>query len=296
MAGMETVTPFLRRSSHKMSIRITTLSENTAAIGEFLGEWGLSILVETENQRVLLDTGKSMSTTYNADTLGIDLSGINTIVLSHGHYDHTGGLSNVLRRMRKRVEVIAHPDVWQLKYSLRKGIPDRYIGIPFQKTELESLGARFNLSSESLEINDTILTTGEVPMITDYEKIDEGLYVKEGDILRPDELLDDRALIVKSPKGLIIIAGCAHRGIINTLYHARNITGIEKIHAVIGGSHLMNTSEERIWQTIAAFREMEVEKLGLCHCTDLPAAAILAQEFGDIFFFNKAGTSILVIE
>jgi 7,8-dihydropterin-6-yl-methyl-4-(beta-D-ribofuranosyl)aminobenzene 5'-phosphate synthase len=277
-----------------MSVRITTLSENTAAIGEFLGEWGLSILVETDKAKVLLDTGKSVSTTYNADTLGIDLSNIDSIVLSHGHYDHTGGLSSVLRRMRKQVDIIAHPDVWQLKYSHRLNMPDRYIGIPFQRTELESLGARFNLNSQPVTINNAILTTGEVPMVTDYEQIDEGLFVKEGDTLHPDELLDDMALIVKSPKGLIIVAGCAHRGIINTIYHARELTGIEKIHAVIGGSHLMNTSEERIWQTIAAFREMGVEKLGLCHCTDLPAASILAQEFGDGFFFNKAGTSIVI--
>ncbi len=277
-----------------MSVRITTLSENTAAIGEFLGEWGLSILVETDKVKVLLDTGKSVSTAYNADTLGLDLSSINTIVLSHGHYDHTGGLSSVLRRMRKQVDIIAHPDVWQLKYSHRLNMPDRYIGIPFQRTELESLGARFNLNSQPVNINDAILTTGEVPMITDFERIDEGLFVKEGDTLRPDELLDDRAIIIKTTGGLIIVAGCAHRGIINTVYHAREITGIEKVRAVVGGSHLMNTSEERIWQTIAAFKEMGIEKLGLCHCTDLPAATILASEFGDGFFFNKAGTSIVI--
>ncbi len=275
-----------------MSIRITTLSENTAAIGEFLGEWGLSILVETPDTHILLDTGKSISTVYNADSLGIDLSKIDAVVLSHGHYDHTGGLSSVLRRMRKPVDIIAHPDIWQLKYSHRENMPDRYIGIPFQKTELESLGARFNLNSQPVIINDDILTTGEVSMVNEYEQIDTGLFVKEGDSLRPDELLDDRALIIKSTQGLVIVAGCAHRGIINTIYHAREITGIDQVYAVVGGSHLMNTSEERIWQTIAAFRELGIAKLGLCHCTDLPAASILAQEFGEGFFFNKAGTRI----
>jgi 7,8-dihydropterin-6-yl-methyl-4-(beta-D-ribofuranosyl)aminobenzene 5'-phosphate synthase len=277
-----------------MPIRITTLSENTAHIGEFLGEWGLSILVETDDKKVLLDCGKTVSTIYNADTLGIDLHSVDKIVLSHGHYDHTGGLSSVLRRMRKQVEIIAHPDVWQAKYARGENIPDRYIGIPFQRAELESLGAHFILSTHPVQIDDIISTTGEVLMVTEYEQIDKGLFVKEGDTWRPDDLLDDRSLIVKSTKGLVIIAGCAHRGIINTIYHARQITGVEEVYAVIGGSHLMNTSEERIWQTIASFREMGVEKLGLCHCTDLPAASILNQEFGEKFFYNKAGTVTII--
>ena len=277
-----------------MSLRITTLSENTAHIGDFIGEWGLSVLVETDGIRVLLDTGKGLSTTYNADTLGIDLRNVDKIVLSHGHFDHTGGLSSVLRRMRKQVEVIAHPHVWQAKYSRSKDMPARYIGIPFQQAELESLGARFSLTALPVQISGTISTTGEVPMMTSFEEIDKGLFVKEGGDLHPDDVLDDQALIVKTPKGLVVILGCAHRGIINTLYHARKLTGIDRVRAVIGGSHLMNTSEERLWQTIAAIREMGVDRLGLCHCTDLPAAAVLAREFGDGFFFNKAGSNIVV--
>lgn len=91
---------------------------------------------------------------------------------------------------------------------------------------------------------------------------------------------------------MIILLGCAHRGMINTLYHARRLTGEDKIFAVIGGSHLISASEERLWQTIAALQELGVRRLGLCHCTDLKAAGLLAQEFGEVFFFNKAGTVI----
>ncbi len=275
-----------------MAIRITTLSENTASRGDFLGEWGLSILVETEEATVLLDAGKSYSIACNARTLGIDLGKIEKIVLSHGHYDHTGGLRELLRRIRKKVEVIAHPDIWQAKYVRREGEPDRYVGIPFQRDELESMGAVFQLTSQPVHIAKGVMTTGEIPMVTGFELIDGALLVKEGSTSKPDKVMDDQALIVKTKQGLAVILGCAHRGIINTLYHARQIAGTAEIHALIGGSHLIGASEERLWQTIAAIRELGVQRLGLCHCTDLPAAGVLAQEFGDKFFFNKAGTIV----
>ena len=272
-----------------MSLRITTLSENTAG-RDFLGEWGLSILVETENATILFDTGKSISTVYNVDTLHMDLARVSKIVLSHGHYDHTGGLRDVLRRMGKEVEVIAHPDIWQAKYARRKDEPDRYIGIPFQRKELESLGARFKLAKESLKIADNIMTTGEVPMATDFEQVDDGLFVRDDLDWQPDKVMDDQALVIKTGAGLVVILGCAHRGMINTLYHARKLTGVDKIHTVIGGSHLVGVSEERLWQTIDALRSLGIQRMGLCHCTDLPAASILHQEFGETFFFNKAGS------
>jgi 7,8-dihydropterin-6-yl-methyl-4-(beta-D-ribofuranosyl)aminobenzene 5'-phosphate synthase len=129
-------------------------------------------------------------------------------------------------------------------------------------------------------------------MVNSFEEIDSGLFVKEGSAWKPDKVMDDQALIVKTKQGLTVILGCAHRGMINTLYHAKHIADDEKIYAVIGGAHLISASGERIWQTIAALRELGVQKLGLCHCTDLPAASVLAQEFGEKFFFNKAGSIV----
>ena len=272
-----------------MELHITTLNENTASMGDFLAEFGLSILVETDEANVLLDTGKSISASYNAETLGIDLSKIDKIVLSHGHFDHTGGLRQILRKMRKEVEIIAHPDIWAAKYDCRQ---DRYIGIPFQRQELEWLGANFNLTTKPVKITDSIMTTGEIPMVTDYEEVDRDLFVKEDTGWQPDKLLDDQTLIINTEQGLVVILGCAHRGIINTLYHAQQLTGVKPIHTVLGGSHLIRASEEQTWLTIAALRELGVQKLGLCHCTGLPATVLLAQEFGDSFFFNNAGTRI----
>jgi len=272
-------------------LRITTLSENTVATGgDLLAEWGLSILVETDDGNILLDSGRSISARHNVDALGTDLTRIDKIVLSHGHSDHTGGLQLILRKMRKEVEIIAHPDIWRAKYARRQGHRDRYIGIPFQRAELEGLGARFTLTTKPVEIAKNIMTTGEIPMVTDFEQIDPDLWVKENTNFKPDKLLDDQALIINAEAGLVVILGCAHRGIINTLYHAQKLTGRKQISMVLGGCHLIGAPEERIWQTIAALRELGVPRIGISHCTGMTAAAIMAHEFGEGFFFNNAGT------
>jgi 7,8-dihydropterin-6-yl-methyl-4-(beta-D-ribofuranosyl)aminobenzene 5'-phosphate synthase len=274
-----------------MNLRITTLNDNTVAMGNFIAEWGLSLLVETDKHKILLDTGMDTAAVHNAEVLGIDLSQVDKIVLSHGHGDHTGGLRNVLRKMKKEIEIIAHPDVWQDKYDKREGKTERFIGIPFQRQELENLGARFLLSREPVKITDAIMTTGEVPMTNDFESIDKFIFVKENPIWRPDLVMDDRALIIKTERGLVILPGCAHRGIINTIQHAQQITGVAEIYAVIGGSHLIGASEDRLWRTIAALKDLNIQKLGLSHCTDLPVISLLAQGFGENFLFNKCGVA-----
>ena len=275
-----------------MAPRITTLSENTAGARDFLAEWGLSFLIETGTETILFDTSKTITAAHNADSLGADLKQVSKIVLSHGHYDHTGGLRQVLRRMHKEVTVIAHPDVWASKYSRRKGKKDRYAGLPFQREDLESLGAVFSLAAESVKVAENCFTTGEVPMVTDYETIDSSLFVRTAAGWQPDPLLDDLSLIIKTELGLVVVLGCAHRGIINTLYHAQQLTGVKPIRMVLGGCHLISATQERLWQTIAALKELGVARIGVSHCTGLPAAATMAGEFGDSFFFNNAGTRI----
>ena len=281
-----------------MALKITTLSENTADNLGFLAEWGLSILVESDNANILLDAGQTISAGHNAAKLGIDLHKVDKIVLSHGHTDHTGGLMDVLGLIGKKIEIVAHPDVVDAKYSGKQEDKRKNIGLPFQMPELESLGAKFNLSKEPVKLTPEIMTTGEVPMITDFEQIEsERFFVKDDSFKwHPDELKDDLALIINTMSGLIVVLGCGHRGVINTLYHAQKLTGRKEIRMVIGGCHLINSPIERVYLTIAALKELDVQKVGVSHCTGLEASGIMAQELGDRFFYNNACTQITVTD
>ena len=274
-------------------LKITTLSENTADNLDLLAEWGLSILVETGDINILMDTGQTISVGHNAEKLGIDLHKVDKIVLSHGHTDHTGGLMNVLELMGKKIEIVAHPDVLDAKYSGKQENKRKNVALPFSLQQMEKLGAKFKLSRKPVKLTPYIMTTGEVPMITDFEAIDpDRFFVKEDSTWYPDELKDDLALIINTKPGLIVVLGCGHRGVINTLYHAQKLTGRKEIRMVIGGCHLINSSAERVYRTIAALKDLNVQKVGVSHCTGLEASAIMAQELGDRFFYNNACTRI----
>ena len=273
-----------------MEIKITTLSENTAGPGA-LGEWGLSMLVEADGMRILFDTGSGTAAVHNAQLMGIDLATVDRMVLSHGHYDHTGGLLEVLKRAGGK-EIIAHPDVWARKYGSLDNSPKRYVGIPFVREALEVMGASFHLSKEPMKLSEHVMTTGEIPMVTDYEVVEKYLCVMEGNELKQDSLDDDLALIIDAEFGLVVILGCAHHGIVNTLKQAQKVMGKELIYAAIGGTHLVHASKERLEKTAAALQEMGVQHLGVSHCTGFNASAYLAREFGDRFFMNNAGTRL----
>ena len=277
-----------------MHIRISTLAENSASWLGLLAEWGLSILVETDDATVLVDTGRSNVAAHNARIMKVDLAKIDKIMFSHGHEDHTGGLVDLLKLRgmpEKPVEVIAHPDAWAPKYwRSSDGKRYDYIGIPYARKLAESLGASFHLTSEPVWITDRIVTSGVVPMQCDFEEIDDSACVETGDGFDDDPLDDDQSLFIVSDKGLIVVCGCAHRGIVNTIRRAQDLTGCDDVYAVIGGIHLFGASERRVQLTFEEIKRLDVQRIGVSHCTGPRASAFLAGELGDRFFFNQAGT------
>jgi 7,8-dihydropterin-6-yl-methyl-4-(beta-D-ribofuranosyl)aminobenzene 5'-phosphate synthase len=272
-----------------MEIKITTLSENSAT-QEYLAEWGLSMFIEADGLKVLFDTGAGVAAVHNARLMGVDFKQVDKIVISHGHHDHTGGLRDVLKTMRNEVEVIAHPDIWASKYGRRGKDPVHFAGVHFRRELLENLGARFNLTRESVRLTPHFLTTGEIPMVSGYEEIDSSLFDNTSGEMLPDAMNDDLAMVLDTDYGLVVILGCAHRGIINTLRRAQKLTGKELVYAAIGGTHLLNASAERLQKTAAELQEIGVQYLGVSHCTGFRASAYLAREFGERFFLNNAGS------
>jgi zinc and cadmium transporter len=174
----------------------TTLAVSLHEIPQELGDFAVLVYGGFGTKRALLFNFISALTAILGGIIGylassiMQTSVVYLLPFAAGNFI-TGGVRNVLRRIGKEIEIVAHPDIWQAKYSRRKNEPNRYIGIPFQHKELESLGARFNLVKNSVEIAENVVTIGEVPMVTDFEKIDEGLFVKEESGWQPDKLLDD---------------------------------------------------------------------------------------------------------
>jgi 7,8-dihydropterin-6-yl-methyl-4-(beta-D-ribofuranosyl)aminobenzene 5'-phosphate synthase len=274
-------------------LKITTLVENTAQGRYMLGEWGLSILVQADGSNFLMDTGASpYAVVHNAGMMGIDLSAIDRIVLSHGHYDHTGGLTAVLSQMHKAIEIIAHPGIWDAKGVSRSPGNFSFAGLPYQRDELELLGANFVLTPEPTWLTDDIVTSGEEEMTTDFEKVEAVLAIRKGNEILHDTVTDDQSLYIKTDLGLIVILGCAHRGMINIIRHGMNLTGMDNVYMVIGGTHLRPTSEEQLFRSIAELREIGVSKIAVSHCTGMAKSAVLAREFGNDFVFNNAGTKL----
>jgi 7,8-dihydropterin-6-yl-methyl-4-(beta-D-ribofuranosyl)aminobenzene 5'-phosphate synthase len=249
-----------------------------------IAKHGLSILVEAKVNEakvcVLMDTGPSAEALLsNVDVIGVNLRKIDAIMLSHGHYDHTDGLIGVLQSMGKRVPVLAHPKVFNPKFVVKPKL--RFTGSAFTLSTVENAGGVPLLASNPVKVADGITTTGEIQRTTTYEKASGFLTVEDGRF-KEDSIIGDQALVVNlKNKGLVVITGCAHAGVVNTVRHARKIMKTERVYAVLGGFHLIDADDERIQATVMDLAKFSPEFLGPCHCTGEKATRKLEEAFGD---------------
>jgi 7,8-dihydropterin-6-yl-methyl-4-(beta-D-ribofuranosyl)aminobenzene 5'-phosphate synthase len=259
-------------------IRLAILSENTARGAGILGEHGLAFWIDTGSHRVLFDTGQGMALINNARVLGIDLARTDAIVLSHGHFDHVGGLSAALAAST-HASLFLHPRAVEPKFSGSDPAAVRRISTPF--VELESFrgaGRHVVETRGPCEIVPGVWATGEIPRRNDFEDAGGPFFLDEA-LTQPDPLLDDQALYLPTPSGVIVICGCAHAGVVNTLDYVARLTGDAPVRAVIGGLHLEHASPRRLDETIRALRASLPQRLGFCHCTGAAAGRRLWSEY-----------------
>lgn len=214
-------------------IRVTVLLENTAARQDLCAAHGLSLYIETPRHKILFDAGPNDDFIANARALGVDLEAVDMAILSHGHYDHSGGLRSFCL-LNDHAPIYVHPAAFGAYYSLDPGAPPRYIGLPLG---LEEFRDRFCFSGEETVIDRELTLFSDPPHVFDTGAASATLVEKVGPDFKPDDFRHEQSLLVRAGGKSLLVAGCAHRGIVNILAGARQYLGGEP-DAVFGGFHL----------------------------------------------------------
>jgi len=273
------------------SIKVTALIDNTTHYeGPILAENGISLLIKVKagnsTTTILLDAGLTGSTLIkNCRELNVDLGQVDVVVISHNHYDHTGGLLKALAEIGKPLPVIMHPDVFKPKYAILPSLGIKkltYTGPPFTREKAEEKGGILVLSKDPVPIAENVMTTGEITRSTDFEKL-AGFYVIENGEFKRDNLPDDQALAIKMDDGLVVFTGCGHSGIINTIRHSMRLTETDRVRAVVGGFHLIDADREKIDKTVSELKMLNPELIVPMHCTGFKAKRRIAEELPSAF-------------
>jgi 7,8-dihydropterin-6-yl-methyl-4-(beta-D-ribofuranosyl)aminobenzene 5'-phosphate synthase len=280
------------------STKITILVDNiilSSSPANLLAEHGFSALIETEKETFLYDTGSSgFALLKNAHRLKKDLKNVDAIILSHNHSDHTGGLLTLLDYLRKDIKIYAHKNIFKKTFS-SKTKKTSFIGIPFSKDMLESLGANFIFLDSSTKIKENIFLSYQIETSNDFEITDQKLLKlgTDGELV-PDTFEEDMSIYCKNNNKLSVLTGCAHKGIINIIEQGKKITGCEKLDAIIGGSHLGPASKEQQEKTIEILKMLCPERVAFVHCTGLQMISRCAKELKDRFVFSGVGSTFEV--
>ncbi len=270
---------------------IQILCDNNIGRMDFLGEHGFAAHVTRDSGAYLFDTGQGLTLPHNIRQGGLRLEDLDAVILSHGHYDHTGGLAWVLEQAGP-IDIHAHPDVFTPHLALIENDSSpspRPVGCPRTQAELENAGGRFVFHADTAQIAPGLW------FISGYDRQpvqtpDDGKLVLAGpDGTIPDPIAEDASLLLETPSGPVLLLGCAHGGVLNILDHIRERLGVRRLHAVLGGTHLMFLSSAQVRAVIEAFERFEVALVGVSHCTGDEAAMQLAQHFGVRFQRAAAG-------
>ncbi len=275
-----------------MALSITVLVENLPENPFLSGEHGLAFWVDLGDRRLLFDTGQTGLVVENGRRLGIDPRAADVILLSHGHYDHGGGLSAILMNAGRKPRIFLHPEALNPKFHWGES-GSRNIGIPRPCLEaLRGPDVDIAVGSTPVEVFPNVIFSGEIPRTHPEEATDEGFRL-DSDGKRFDPLLDDQALFVRTQEGTVVLLGCAHAGLINTLDRISALTSSRKFLAVMGGMHLRSASDGRIAWTISELRRFDIGELRPAHCTGDRAVSALNAAFPGRCHGCGAGTTMM---
>ena len=273
-----------------MSFHITVLVENTAGKNRTSAEHGLSFLIEAGDKTFLMDTGQGMVLQNNLDRLGVELNTVDALILSHGHYDHTGGM-DIAAEGISPFRVYAHPKADEPKFARNADGSARCVGMTEKSRQIFREKATLIPVEKPTELGGGLWLTGPVPRRTTFEDTGGAFFLDEA-CTQPDELIDDQSAFFETDQGTVVILGCAHSGVINTLNYISELTDNRQIHTLIGGTHLINANANRIDRTVMALKKLNLQKIYPCHCTGFPAAALLWNEFPNRCAMCPVGTVI----
>jgi len=273
------------------SLKIAVLAEDSVLYeSPCLGQHGVSFLLEgtkgENTRRILVDVGQNSQALFsNMRIMNICPAAIDAVVLTHCHYDHTQGIVDMLKEIGKsEVPVVAHSDIFRMHFVIQPYL--RHVGVmqSDSREEIEKAGGRLFLTKDPLEIMPGIMTTGEVKRQTDFEEVGIELKTIENGRIKDDQMLDDTSVIANiKGKGLVIITGCSHAGIVNIVRHARELTGCDQIEGVVGGLHLVDAPDARIKRTAEELSKLNPKWICAGHCTGFKAQVELYLALGERF-------------
>ncbi len=268
-------------------MKITVLVDNYITKRNFIAEHGFSLLIETNGKKILFDTGQGYALKNNLDVLGINVRNIRYIILSHGHDDHTGGLKFFIEE-KVFSRIIAHPDVVFPKYKIESGKKEN-IGL---KYSLDVFHPEFFKGLRALD--GKIVFSGEVPKVNRWELEETKYFRKVNDNLEQDPFTDDVSLFIPTDKGLVVLTGCAHSGIINIVQYGLKVTHSDRLRGIIGGMHLKSASQKRIERTVSILNDLNPEFITISHCTGLEAGVVFKSGLKDKVIFTSVGMSFFI--
>lgn len=275
-----------------MSFKITTLIENSAKSDIFYSEHGLSLLIEGDDAHVLYDTGSSSLFLKNAIALDADLSHLDALVLSHGHYDHTGGVDAMVTHQLSPQKIYLGKDFFNPRYTRKRdGIKE--IGVTFDIRTLTGMGSPIEeVGDEPVSIGKGIWVVSGFTCIYPVEQLSADMMRLEDGIIKQDAFQDEVVLVLETEKELAVISGCSHIGILSIVHHVSELFN-RPVTTFIGGTHLVDSDDKRIQYTSEQLKEEGITRLGACHCNGERAALYFEQNFTG-FFRNAAGTSTMI--